>query len=434
MSARALAFLLASSLLTWPLVAASERSLNPAERSRSDFDRIAFRMAPSLADASSCIQTQASLVPLGSPEDLPLLIFHKAYCELAAASVTRDPAGFRAAAADFDRARDAWPGRAAALAKRKQADEPVPTVLRVLAPVARLNAGTDPAETEKAAADLASALAAPACPVSMVPVGLCQAVLGIGPQWQGWIALRRDDLEASARSFTAATAGAWSAWVSGRQAFRGGRYGQAAASYRIAVSAWEAERGQSPRPLLNRIAPPFDLTSAYTELGGARLLAGDAAGAIQSLDLAVRESPSNARALYLRGRAEEAAGESDAALADYNLASRTAFANARDLASGEAHLYRGILLFRRKQYRGAEDEFSSALNFSIAASMRADAVAWRRLSAVAEGSCDAGLRYLEEALPAASPYFPRQEARSFMSACRGQGEAGRMYVAPTAQP
>ncbi len=131
----------------------------------------------------------------------------------------------------------------------------------------------------------------------------------------------------------------------------------------------------------------------------------------------MQESPSNSRALYLRARAEDAAGQNEAALADYNLASRTAFANARDLASGEAHLYRGILLFRRKQYRGAEDEFSSALNFSIAASLRADAVAWRRLSAVAEGSCDAGIRYLEEALPSASPYFPRQEARSFMSAC-----------------
>ena len=59
----------------------------------------------------------------------------------------------------------------------------------------------------------------------------------------------------------------------------------------------------------------------------------------------------------------------------------------------------------------------SALNFAIAAPLRADAVAWRRLSAVAGGSCDAGRRYLEEALPAASPYFPRQEARDAMAAC-----------------
>jgi tetratricopeptide (TPR) repeat protein len=412
MNVRILTFILASSLF-----AASDRALTPAERGQSEFDRIALAPAPALGDATACIQTTASLIPLAGPEELPLMVFHKGYCEFAAAAITGEPAAFHAAAADFDKALEAWPGRAAALARRKQAPEPAPSALRVLAQVARLKAGTEDPALEAAARELASALASPTCPTALVPAGLCQSLIGIGRQWQGWIALQGDDLESSASTFSAASAPAWSAWVSGRQAFRARQYRQAADAYQRAVSAWDTERRESPQPLVDRIAPPLDLSSAYTELGGARLVAGDPAAAIAALSLAFRESPSNSRALFLRALAEDAAGQNEAALADYNLASRTAFANAKDLASGEAHLYRGILLFRRKQYRGAEDEFSSALNFSIAASLRGDAIAWRRLSAVAEGSCDVGVRYLEEALPSASPYFPRQEARTFMSAC-----------------
>ena len=86
-------------------------------------------------------------------------------------------------------------------------------------------------------------------------------------------------------------------------------------------------------------------------LGGARLLAGDLAGAIATLDASLKADPKIAHALFLRARAKELAGQKDAALADYNLASRTAFAEAQDLASGEAHLYRGIVLFRRKDFR-----------------------------------------------------------------------------------
>jgi Tfp pilus assembly protein PilF len=166
------------------------------------------------------------------------------------------------------------------------------------------------------------------------------------------------------------------------------------------------------------------MSGAYTELGGAQLLAGNPSAAVGSLTLAVKESSSNARALYLRARAEEVAGRAEAADSDYSLASRTAFANARDLASGEAHLYRGILLYRRRQYPAAEDEFSSALNFDIAATLRADAAAWRRLAAVVSGSCGASRSALEQALPAASPYFPKDEARAALAACT-PGDHGR---------
>jgi hypothetical protein len=109
----------------------------------------------------------------------------------------------------------------------------------------------------------------------------------------------------------------------------------------------------------------------------------------------------------------------DEALADYNLASRTAFAAARDLASGEAHLYRGIVLYRRQDFAGAEEEFSSALNFEMTGALRPDARAWRHLAAMAAGSCGLARQSLNLALAAVSPFFPQAEARALASACGG---------------
>jgi tetratricopeptide (TPR) repeat protein len=147
------------------------------------------------------------------------------------------------------------------------------------------------------------------------------------------------------------------------------------------------------------------------------LLAGDLPGAILTLDASIQADSASPHALFLRARAKELAGSKDAALADYNLASRTAFAAARDLASGEAHLYRGIVLFRRQDFARAEEEFSSALNFEMTGALLPDARAWRHLAAVAGGSCGESRQSLSLALAAVSPFFPRDEARSLASAC-----------------
>jgi tetratricopeptide (TPR) repeat protein len=166
-----------------------------------------------------------------------------------------------------------------------------------------------------------------------------------------------------------------------------------------------------------RLGPPIDLSASYAELGGSQLLAGDAAGALATLNQSLRYDSTNARALFLRARAQDAAGRTDAAIADYALAARNALAKANEGSSGEAHVYRGISFYRRKDFTRAEDEFNNALSFEIDPAMRADAVAWRRLAAVAAGSCEVGRKYLEEALPAVSPFFPREEARATMSSC-----------------
>jgi Tfp pilus assembly protein PilF len=167
----------------------------------------------------------------------------------------------------------------------------------------------------------------------------------------------------------------------------------------------------------DRLAPFMDLGNAYTELGGARLLASDASGAIAALNQAVRRDSGNVRAIFLRARAHDAAGQTDAAVADYRLAARNALAKGDERSSAEANLYRGISLYRRREFTRAEDEFASALAFDIGPANRADTVAWRRLSAVAGGSCESGRKYLEEALSSVSAYFPRDEARAALNAC-----------------
>jgi hypothetical protein len=74
-------------------------------------------------------------------------------------------------------------------------------------------------------------------------------------------------------------------------------------------------------------------------------------------------------------------------------------------------------MYRRKDYSRAEEEFSSALNADIVADMRADAVAWRHMAAVAGGACNVSRRLLEQSLGAVSPYFPKTDAQALMAAC-----------------
>jgi tetratricopeptide (TPR) repeat protein len=255
----------------------------------------------------------------------------------------------------------------------------------------------------------------PSCGAELTAPELCQAYADVGREWLGWIALRSGDLARAARDFSNPAVAGWFHWVEGRQAFRDARYPEAAARYSQAVADWDRDRGNTG--WFDRLRPQPDWATSLTDWGGARLLAGDYAGAIATLDRAANLGRENARAFYLRALARERSGHLEDALTDYNLASRAAFASARDLASGDAHLYRGIMLYRRKDYARAEDEFSSALNFDVAPSLRADAVAWRHLAAVAQGGCQDSRESLGRSLTAVSPFFPRQEAQAAAAAC-----------------
>ncbi|SPE38553.1 conserved exported hypothetical protein [Candidatus Sulfopaludibacter sp. SbA3] len=385
---------LALALLVASLLgAADEWQLALLLKAQTDFDRVNLAATPQLPDTAVCVLSESALVPVSTPVDLPAVHYRKGYCTLAGAAITHNPASYLEAAVEFQRAIDAWPARVA-LQPRKSRLSAAPADAAVMAGEQQQIANAQPMP----------------CTAAVMPVAACQADLRLGQEWLGWIALSGGQLPEAARYFTAFPDSGWPALVAGREAFQAGNYPEAAAQYRMAVSAWQ----QAP---VERFGPPVNLGQALTDLGGAQLLSGDTAVAVATLDLAVKTDPRRARAFYYRARAKELAGHLDAALADYSLASRTAFAATVDLASGEAHLYRGIAAFRRKDFPRAEDEFSSALNFAIPDSLRADASAWRYFSAVAAGSCGASKELLARDLRAVSPFFPKGEASHAMGAC-----------------
>jgi tetratricopeptide (TPR) repeat protein len=322
------------------------------------------------------------------PTEESELHYRKGFCQLAVAAVTRDRTTFSDAAAELDRAGAsmlAWVARRAGRATEQ------------------------PSLKDLALKDLAWK-DPDSCPKS------CEPFVFVAKLWKGWVLLNSGNAAAAAAQFDSQRYSAWTPYVAGLLAFRAGRYTESVARYRDALEVWTREQQVATPPLTQRLSPPADIPQLLTELGGSQMLAGDAAGAIATLDQALKSTPS-ARAYFLRARAKELTGQPEPALADYNLASRAAFADADDLSSGEAHLYRGILYYRRKDYTRAEGEFASALNFDIPAGLRPDAVAWRHLAAVASGFCQAARQYLENSLSSVSPYFPKAEAQAAAAGC-----------------
>ena len=366
-------------LLSSALFAADERHLAMLREAQAAFDRVAQAALPRLPDASACVQTQAGMLPVALPAEESDLHYRKGFCQLAVAAITRAPADFTDAAAELER-----------------------SGASMLAWVAR-RAGR---LSEQPTWNLPDN-----CPES------CQPFLRVANLWLGWMALNRGDRDTAAAKFANQPDSGWYTYVEGLRAFQSGRYAEAAARYGETLNCWTGLQRQSNSTLAVRLGPPSEAPPLLTKLGGAQLLAGDVRAAIATLDHAVQAGAPSPQTFYLRARAKELTGQPEPALADYNLASRTAFASSTDLASGEAHLYRGILYYRRKDFNRAEEEFSSALNLEIPANLRPDASAWRHLSAVASGFCGASLRFLEQSLPAVSPYFPKAEAQAVAAGC-----------------
>ncbi len=395
-------------LVASTLFAADERQLTLESRAQADFDRVELAARPQLQETNSCIQSQVAAIAVAQRAELSPLYFRRGYCTLAGATLTHNSSDFADAAAAFDKSIAAWPD---ALGHNPgDLPQPVSSGLRVLAAVSKLKADPAAAVTR----EIEAAIDRPACLSSLMPPALCQSLVAIGREWLGWTALQQDDLYGAAQQLSTSPQSPWAIWTTGVRAFRDRDYSQASARYREALNLWTRAPSGS---VVERLEPQPDLPRAWMQLGGAQILAGQPAEAIPSLDAALKGNPGLERAIYYRARAEELSGHPDTALADYSLASRTAFANARDLVSGEAHLYRGISFYRRKDYSHAEDEFASALNFGIAHDMEHDAQAWRYMAAVAGGACGASRLSLEDALVYSSPFFPKQEARTLASSC-----------------
>lgn len=365
---------------------ADDRQVALSLRAQADFDRVWLSAPQRLEDTERCVQSQAALLPVAAPADLERARFHRGYCLLAGALVAHDQRAFEAAARELE------------------------PLLPQLAAIARWHAGSREAPPAAAAPHTR-------CASAVVPQSLCRDAATIAEHWRGWFAAQEGRLDEAAAAFSPGPEG-WSSWVKGRQEFTHGRYAEAVPAFRRAVEAWTAAEAVPPASIPRGLEPPGDTARALADLGAAQLAAGDAKAAIPSLDAAIRRRPTGARALWLRARAREVTGAAEGALADFSMASRAAFAEAGENPSGDAHLYRGIWFFRRKQYPAAEDEFTRALNQPVEAEVRPDASAWRLFAAVAQGSCGASRENLQKSLASVSPFFPRDDALAALSACR----------------
>jgi len=397
------------------LFAADQQQTALELRAQGDFDLVVGSIPPQIQDSERCIQSQVAAIAVAAPPALSSLYFQEGFCRIAAAAVTQRPADFLEAAAALQKSMDAWPETVGRMPKNYGLP-PVPSGLRALAAVARLQTQPDTATVDQARQEIAASLETPACISVVMPETLCQSILGVGRQWLGWAALQRVDLVEASRQFSGRPESAWSLWTGGLIASNNRAEGEASVRFRRAFEAWTRARNE-PATVVGRLAPKPDMPRVLLRLGSAEILAGEPAAAAATLDAAVKADPTLVRAIYLRARAEELIGKSEQALADYSLASRAAFAGARDLASGEAHLYRGIQFYRRKDYPHAEDEFSSALNFAIPEELLHDAEAWRHMAALAGGACGESRVLLEALLTRCSPYFPAPEARALAAAC-----------------
>ncbi len=398
--------LLVLGLLLLPL-SADDRKLPLEMAARADFERVVTESAPNLASSTTCLESQAMLLSVATPEETPIIVFQKAYCALARAIVTNDRPALSHAAESFD---DAIADSQASASKQKS-PVTVSSTWRVLAAVARLVAGA-PLDSQEQS--LTGAVDASDCQTNVAGAEFCRAVHELGSAWLGRMALEKGNRSEAARRFAVANSAAWTKWVAGAEAFRLANYSEAASDDAYAVQAW---RRVQQDPMLQRLYPRPESSAMLTEWAGAELASGNDAGALPILEDALKADPSNPRALFLRGLTKERSGRGDP-LEDYDRAGRAAFAKeGSDAGIAEAHFYRGVLLYRRKEFVRAENEFSSALNADEATPWHADARAWRGLAAVAGGSCGASREYLQRSLSSVSPYFPKQEALAAFAAC-----------------
>ena len=392
------------------LRAADERTLALETAAQTAFRRVALHSLPGFEEATECAQAQSMAASVAAPEKLAKLLFQKGFCELAAAASSDNRASFDEAAETFDTAIADAQGMSA----RQKIPGRVSPDWSAWASIARIESGASMESQETALARAVDAEPDPACQSDAEMTGICRAAQQLGNAWLGRIALARGDMTVAERRFTASNSGGgvpqWNRWIAGLEAFRRVDYPRAAGEEGAAIAAW---RGRKPSTLVEALAPRPEWPAALAEYGGSQFAAGDAKAALETLDQALKSDAANAKAYYLKAASEEKLGRGDA-VSDYDAAARAALA-AGDSAG--AHFYRGIVFFRRKELQRAESEFAAALNGSPDASWAVDARAWRHLTAVAGGACGASRDFLDRTFPAASPFFPKEEARKAVAGC-----------------
>src|ERR1700674_398543 len=197
------------------LFGADEQELALAIRAQSDLERVELPPLPQLQDTARCAQSQAALLSVAPRAELALIHFRKGYCTLAGAAITGNAMDFGEAAAEFEKAIEAWPDRAARNAK-DSVPEPVSSGLRILAQVATRKARPGAAGRDRVRQEISAAIQPPACPSNIMPANLCELLLQTGRQWLGWMAFERDDLYEAAKDLSGMPETAWFYWIAGR--------------------------------------------------------------------------------------------------------------------------------------------------------------------------------------------------------------------------
>jgi tetratricopeptide (TPR) repeat protein len=394
-------------LLALTVAGLASEDLVLVSRAVSDYERVNLAPRPELKGAIACVQSQAALLPITKPDQQYLVHFRKGMCELAAGRLRNSSKEYRDAAADLQQAISKWP------AVSPTGSETVSAGLRVALAVARLHAAGNEPDLDSAARDLETVVARPHCPGTLLmPVSECERYVDLGRIWLGWIRFQQGRPAESEHVLQKVPMTLWHQRVAGLNAFDQGRYSEA---------VWRFERAYAAalQPgIPGLLTPDAGEARMRYEFALALAFAAQPAKALDAVNEAIKGDPANAQALFLRARLRELAGQSNDAQADYELASRTAFANVeKPFDSGYAHYYRGVSLFRRKSFERAEDAFSSALNFEIAETAKTDVLAWRSMAAVAGGACDAAAAELSAKLPQTSPLFPTREAQQLLAGC-----------------
>lgn len=383
-------------------------------RAQADFDRVAAAASPRLNDVIACKQSQAAAAPVAPPAELPLSHFRKGYCMLLESVLSRDAAEARQAAGEFEKSEATWP-----VALRG----PAPAFLHAMAAVAELKGNPEAKDFRKLDSRLAEGSGESSCAPGLMPAAQCAPLLEAAHIWRGWIAVNQHELGKAAAILQPLPASGWSAWVAGRRQMEARNYPEAAARFGETLASWIAADKNPQPPAIDLLKPALDIGGAQQSLAESQYLSGQYAAAVASLEASLQRRPRNPAAIFLRGRARQALGQSHAALVDYDLASRMALATAEPSSpSGPAHFYRGVWFFEQHQYEQAEQEFAIALSAALDTSLKADVTAWWRMAAVGDGACQTSARLLESSLSSVSDYFPKHQARDLLGACRTYSE------------
>jgi tetratricopeptide (TPR) repeat protein len=384
-------------------------------KAKLDFEKVDAQPIPDVAATAGCVQSNAAALPVTRPEERYLVYYRKGYCELFGGVLTGASDNFQAAVRDFTEAVASWP---------KKAPTRPPVGLRALIEIAKLEQGRMADSYPDLARDLEAVIAEQSCsPTPVMAATFCKALIETARTWLAWLAYRKNDFTESARVLEPLAQpdrmSPWAIWISGRLAQQQNRAAEAASLYEKTLAAWSAAERSTAPDVVTLLGPKLDVGSIHFQLALVDYSLQRYDSAITHFDIALKISPRNSYAIFLRARSKEALHLNAPAMDDYAQAAQTARGSNDAIWNvGQAHYYRGLLLYQARDYTRAEGEFSNALGGRLGEVAQADVSAWQAMAAVAGAGCKSSVDLLESAAKAASSQFPKAQADAMIFDCR----------------